>query len=111
MPELPVIQNLNPTVFKTTTSAEMRFRRPAFRGIAFHSSGQGFDPHRPYHPIRLKQNPLTRVRFLEYLWCTLHISLDTTRSPQATSANLDLSGSLNFPDRAREVEFITNGEN
>src|ERR1700736_6340854 len=50
MPELPVIQNLNPAVFKTTTSAEMRFRRPAFRGTSFHSPEQGFDPHRPYQP-------------------------------------------------------------
>jgi hypothetical protein len=31
---------VNPTVFKTTTSAEMRFRRPALRDIAVHSPGR-----------------------------------------------------------------------
>jgi hypothetical protein len=49
MPELPVVQNLNRNVFKGTASAEMHVRLPAFLDIAFHSPGQGFDPHRPYH--------------------------------------------------------------
>ena len=40
MPELTVIQSLNRTVFKATTSAEMRFRRPALRDIAIHSPGR-----------------------------------------------------------------------
>jgi hypothetical protein len=44
MPESPVIQNLNRTVFKAITSAEMRFRRAAFRCIAFHSLGKVWIP-------------------------------------------------------------------
>ncbi len=36
------------------------------------SGGRGFDPHRPYQSNRLKENPLTLVRFSVYLWCTLH---------------------------------------
>ena len=53
MPELPVIQSLNRTVFKSTTSAEIRFRRPAFRGIAFHiPRGKGSIPTAPTnHPF------------------------------------------------------------
>jgi hypothetical protein len=45
MPELPVIQNLNPTVLKTTSSAEMLFRQPASGGSAFHAPEQRFDPN------------------------------------------------------------------
>ena len=35
MPELTVIQNLNRTVFRTTTLAEMRFRRHASGTLRF----------------------------------------------------------------------------
>jgi len=49
-----------------------------------------------------------RVRFLEYLWCTLHI-----QPGHSTFASSGLSQSgfvrfADFPDRAREVEFIHN---
>ena len=72
MPELPVIQNLNPTVFKTTTSAAKRLRRPAFREIAFPSPGQGFDVHCPYQPHHYESIPLRLSIFPRTSRLTFH---------------------------------------
>jgi hypothetical protein len=50
-----------------------------------------FDPHRPYQPNPLKQNPLTRVPFVVYPSCTLPIHRDTSAKPELSGSPTQLN--------------------